>query len=434
MASLLVCSTPVHGHVTPLLAVARFLIERGHRVRFLTGERYRNAVAATGATYLPLPAEADYDDSDMDAAFPGRVGLKGPAGIRYDVATIFLGPAPAQLRAIDAALEAEPADAILAEGLFIGVTFLLSRPRAARPAVVSLGVLPLGLTSVDTAPFGLGIPPLRGPIGRLRNALLRLVAEKIVFGSLQAQFERMVRETTGNTITNFFMNSAALADAVVQFTVSGFEYPRRDLPPSVHFVGPVSRAIASATPLPAWWNELDGSRPVVHVTQGTVANKEWGELIAPTIAGLADEKVLVVVSTGGRDVASLPHPLPANVRVSAYLPYDRLLPLTDVYVSNGGYGGVHYAMEHGVPIVVAGETEDKTEVSARIGWSGVGVNLKTNRPSPDQVRTAVLTVLGSAEYRHASAGIGAQIAASPGLDGLESVIVGLADANRTSHL
>ena len=433
MTSLLLCSTPVHGHVTPLLAVARFLVERGHRVRFLTGARYRDAVTATGATYLPLPAEADYDDTDMDAAFPGRVGLKGPAGIRYDVATIFLRPAPAQLRAIDAALAAEPADAILAEGLFIGVTFLLSRPRDARPAVISLGVLPLGLTSVDTAPFGLGIAPLRGPIGRIRNALLRLVAEKVVFGPLQAQFERMVHETTGNTITNFFMNSAALADAVVQFTVASFEYPRRDLPATVHFVGPVSRATASETPLPTWWNELDGGRPVVHVTQGTVANKDYGELIAPTIAGLANEKVLVVVSTGGRDVATLPHPLPANVRVSAYLPYDRLLPLTDVYVSNGGYGGVHYAMEHGVPIVVAGETEDKTEVSARIGWSGVGVNLKTNRPSPDHVRTAVLRVLGSTDYRHASAGIGAEIAASPGLDGLESVIVGLERRDRAAR-
>ena len=106
MTSILLCSTPVHGHVTPLLAVARFLVERGHRVRFLTGERYRDAVATTGATYLPLPAEADYDDTDMDAAFPGRVGLKGPAGIRYDVATIFLRPAPAQLRAIEPESEA----------------------------------------------------------------------------------------------------------------------------------------------------------------------------------------------------------------------------------------------------------------------------------------------------------------------------------------
>jgi hypothetical protein len=31
--------------------------------------------------------------------------------------------------------------------------------------------------------------------------------------------------------------------------------------------------------------------------------------------------------------------------------------------------------------VVAGTTEDKLEVTARVGWSGTGVNLKTNLPS-----------------------------------------------------
>jgi len=46
MSSLLLCSTPVHGHVTPLLAVARHLVAGGHRVRFLTGARYRDAVEA----------------------------------------------------------------------------------------------------------------------------------------------------------------------------------------------------------------------------------------------------------------------------------------------------------------------------------------------------------------------------------------------------
>ena len=37
------------------------------------------------------------------------------------------------------------------------------------------------------------------------------------------------------------------------------------------FVGPVSREPRSRA-LPDWWPDLDGSRPVVHVSQGTVAN------------------------------------------------------------------------------------------------------------------------------------------------------------------
>ena len=28
--------------------------------------------------------------------------------------------------------------------------------------------------------------------------------------------------------------------------------------------------------MPEWWHELDGSRPVIHVTQGTLANDDLG--------------------------------------------------------------------------------------------------------------------------------------------------------------
>ncbi|SDR92468.1 glycosyltransferase [Microterricola viridarii] len=422
MTSYLICSTPVHGHVTPLLAVSRHLVARGHRVRFLTGARYRDAVTATGAEHLQLPAEADYDDTNMDAAFPGRVGKSGVPGIRWDISNIFLKPAPAQIRAVDEAVLAEPTDAILVESMFIGSMGLLARPRAERPAIVSLGIIPLGLGSVDTAPFGLGILPKPGLAGRLRNAALRVVTEKFIFGGLQKEAAAMILATTGRPLDVFFMSGASQADAIVQFTVADFEYPRRELPETVHFVGPVSRTTPSVTPLPAWWGELDGSRPVVHVSQGTVANKDYEELIAPAMRGLAGEDVLVLVSTGGRPVESLPQPLPANVRAAEYLPYDALLPLTDVFVSNGGYGGVHYALEHGVPLVVAGTTEDKLEVNARVEWAGVGVNLRSHKPAPDAVAAAVRTVLVDPGYAARSRAIGAQITASSGLAGLEEVV------------
>lgn len=422
MTSILICSTPVHGHVTPLLAVARHLVTQGHRVRFLTGIRYRDAVLATGADHLALPAEADYDDRDMDAAFPGRVGKSGVPGIRWDISNIFLKPAPAQIRAVDEAVLAEATDAILVESMFIGSMGLLSRPRSQRPAIINLGIIPLGLGSVDTAPFGLGITPKPGRAGRMRNALLKVVTEKFIFGGLHKEAVAMIRETTGQPLDTFFMSGASLADGIVQFTVEGFEYPRSDLPETVHFVGPVSRTSPSNAPLPDWWGELDGSRPVVHVTQGTVANKDYEELIAPAMRALAGDDVLVLVSTGGRPVASLPHPLPANVRAAEYLPYDKLLPLTTVLVSNGGYGGVHYALEHGVPLVVAGTTEDKIEVTARVQWAGVGINLRSNKPAPDAIAGAVREVLVNPSYTARSRTIGEQIGASSGIAGLERVV------------
>ena len=126
---------------------------------------------------------------------------------------------------------------------------------------------------------------------------------------------------------------------------------------------------------PPWWSELDGDRPVVHVTQGTIDNADLGRLLEPTIEALGGEDVIVVATTGGRDVSQLKVPLPLNTYVAEYIPHDLLLPKVDVMVTNGGYGAVQRALSTGVPLVVAGNTEDKPEVAARVAWAGAGVNL-----------------------------------------------------------
>jgi UDP:flavonoid glycosyltransferase YjiC (YdhE family) len=75
-----------------------------------------------------------------------------------------------------------------------------------------------------------------------------------------------------------------------------------------------------------------------------------------------------------------------------------------------------------VPIVVAGTTEDKTEVSARVAWAGVGVNLATNRPDAAAVGAAVRTLLDDPGYAQRSARIGRAIRSSSGLDGVERAV------------
>jgi UDP:flavonoid glycosyltransferase YjiC (YdhE family) len=66
---------------------------------------------------------------------------------------------------------------------------------------------------------------------------------------------------------------------------------------------------------------------------------------------------LVVIQTGGRPLDTLP--LPGNARAATYLPYDEFLPRTTVHVTNGGYGGVQYALRYRVPIVATDGKEDK---------------------------------------------------------------------------
>src|SRR5271155_1357858 len=184
----------------------------------------------------------------------------------------------------------------------------------------------------------------------------------------------------------------------MQLSVPSFEFPR-EIPTTVNFVG-APPIIGKQAPLPPWADDLDGSRKVVLVTQGTVANHNFDLLIGPTLAALANEPdVLVVATAGGRPVEAIPGPIPGNARLASYLPFEWLLPKVDVLVTNGGYGSVNQAMSSGIPLVTAGLTEDKADVNARVAWSGVGINLATNEPTPPGLREAVRTVLDAPRDR-----------------------------------
>jgi UDP:flavonoid glycosyltransferase YjiC (YdhE family) len=117
----------------------------------------------------------------------------------------------------------------------------------------------------------------------------------------------------------------------------------------------------------------------VLVTQGTLANHDFNELIQPALSGLADENVTVIVATGRSDTQTLA--VPENARVASFIPFDRLLPKVDVFVTNGGYRAVNHAFSLGVPVVGAGESEEKDIIAMRVGWTGAGINLKTRYPS-----------------------------------------------------
>lgn len=432
MSRYLITCTPAHGHVVPLLQIARHLVDRGDEVVFVTSRRHAERVAASGARFVALPAEADVDLDDPNRDFPERASLTGPAAIRFDMLNLFIRPGAAQLTVVRSELAGSRFDVVLTEPLFIGAALLQLLPRDQRPPVVVLGIFPLGVRSRDAAPFGLGATPVSGPVGRIRNAALRLVAARIVFGGAQREADAVAKREVGHALGGFVLDWAGRADAYVQFTVPEFEYPRSDLPDTVRFAGPLP-APSTQQPVPAWWADLDGSRPVIHVTQGTVANSDFTQLVLPTVAALGASDVLVVVSTGGRPVESLGADLPANVRVAEYLPYDRLLPLVDVLVTNGGYGGVQQALSYGVPLVVAGQTEDKIEVTARVGWSGAGVNLRTRSATAEQVGAAVQRVLSDGSYRAHARRIGAAMRVSDAWGALDAVLAELQPVSASPH-
>ena len=111
-----------------------------------------------------------------------------------------------------------------------------------------------------------------------------------------------------------------------------------------------------------------------------------------------------------------------NTFVTEHIPHDLLLPKVDVMVTNGGYGAVQRALSTGVPLVVAGNTEDKPEVAARVAWAGAGVNLRTGTPTPGAVRVAVRNVLNDGRYLGAARKLEAAFARRDGVAEIAALV------------
>jgi MGT family glycosyltransferase len=404
---IIIASNQFMGHLNPLLAIGRILVGEGHDVVGLCGSTMRGKFQAIGAGFQPFPEGADHDVSDMAAAYPEFALM--PPGLdkaRFSLERLFVDPIPAQHKGLTELLERFPADLIIGENLLMGLLPMLLGPRAKRPAVIICGTTYLLWHRQDRAPIIGGFPPaetedeagLDHPAAEAFDLAITAPIRRAVDARLAEVGARPLPKGVFDSLTD-------LPDAYLQLTTPHFEFPRNDLPKNLHFIGPLP-IVPNQAPIPSWAHELDGKRKVVLVTQGSVANYDFGQLVAPTLAALAhEEDVLVVVTGGGRSTSAIPGTIPENARLADYLPFEWVLPKVDAFVTNGGYGSVNQALSHGIPLVTAGLTEDKADVNARVAWSGVGIDLQTHEPTPAALRDAVRRVLDTPDYRARAAAL-----------------------------
>lgn len=408
MARVLFTSARQDGFVLPMLQLARAMADRGDDVWFLCGEAWRERIEAAGATFVRMPYDA--------VRAPGRVGHDRPRSgvgeITEMLRTLFVDSIEPDFRTVLDLHHRLRLDLVVTEPLFLGASAVGLLPRAERPPILTVGLFPLPFTSPDVPLFGTGLPPLEGPFNAARNLGLRVAADVRGLRAVRSTIVATIERLTGQRVRGHLFDLPLSTDAWAQTSVPQLEYPRRHLPEQVRWVGPLPAP--STFPLPEWW-DYDERRRIVHVTQGTYANEDPTELIVPTIRALADDDLLVVATTGGPPPETIEHayggPLPGNVHVERFMPYDHLLRAADVMVTNGGFGAVHHALRHGLPLVVAGTTEEKVEVGARVRAAGVGIDLRQRHADPAAVGLAVRRVLDDrARFRRAAAKLARAIA------------------------
>ena len=429
MSKILVATVPLTGHVQPMLLLVGDLVARGHDVTWYAATKFAPAIEKIGARHVPMRAAIDWDDAHIETALPVLRGKRGLSRVRAQLRAMFIDPMVDQLRDLEAIADAVKPDVILADQAHLGAA-LLHETRGIPWA--GLGISALVIPSIDTAPFGSALPPARDHRDHPKNRMLNWMIHRVLFGGVTKSYRR-ARIAAGLPAGTGSYFDILAPQLFLQPTIPAFEYPRSDLPAQVHFIGPLApRRAPDRTALPSWWPELETAHaagvPIVLVTQGTLATDPH-ELIGPALRGLADEGIFVVATTGRR--LSGPEAMglrayPANARVEPFVPYHALLPLTSAIVTNGGYGGVQLALHDGVPLVVAGGSEEKPEIAARVAWCGAGIDLRTGRPSPKKIRAAVARLRAEPAFKARVAELAAEMslydAAARGAELVEELI------------
>ncbi|RRB06828.1 glycosyltransferase [Larkinella rosea] len=395
---ILFATIPADGHFNPLTGIAKHLQDLGHDVRWYTGGRYVTKAQNLGIPVYPFRTAKVVNQDTLEDLFPERQRLKGTiARLRFDINQVFLNRAPEFVADVIDIYQEFGFELLVCDALFTGAPFI---KQLLEVPVVTIGIVPFSESSRDLPPAGMGLEPATGFWGKRKQDLLRYVTKNILLKPCTDLYNRFLRQH-GLVPTNDFVFDAFIreADVYLQSGVPGFEYARRDMSPNVRFVGPLlpySKGLRSSF---AHYDKLRLYRKVILVTQGTV-ERDPEKIIVPTLDAFKDSEYLVIATTGGSQTDALRARYPqANLIIEDFVDFNEIMPYCDVYVTNGGYGGVMLSIQNGLPMVAAGVHEGKNEITSRIGYFNLGINLKTETPTPEQIRTQVKTVISNPVYR-----------------------------------
>jgi UDP:flavonoid glycosyltransferase YjiC (YdhE family) len=201
--------------------------------------------------------------------------------------------------------------------------------------------------------------------------------------------------------------------------------PAYPLPATAHHLRPsVLDTAVPQEPAP------DG-RAIVYVTLGTVFNTESGDLFARVLAGLRDLPVDAVATVGHHiDPAEL-GPQPENVRVARYIPQAQVLPRCRAVVSHAGSGSVLAALAYGLPSVLLPMGADQAHNADRCARLGVARVLDAVDATPADIGEALSAVLAEPAYRAAAARLRAEALALPGAPYAAALLADLAATRRS---
>lgn len=178
------------------------------------------------------------------------------------------------------------------------------------------------------------------------------------------------------------------------------------------------------------WQGTDGDPPLIYATLGTVTYTLSLALAAhrTVLDAVADLPARVLLTTGREvDPATL-GPLPANVHVEPWVDQADALAHARVMVCHGGSGSTFGALAAGVPLVILPLFADQPVNGRLVAEAGAGLVVDADPTDPTaaapRLREAIRAVLADPMYRAGAERVAAEMATAASIDDVLASVAG----------
>lgn len=406
-----IITPPVSGHLHPFGALGRELIRRGHRVTVLQMPDLAERVRSEGLEFCEIGA-ADHPEGSLSESLARLAQLDGMSALRFTIRAVrkttemVCRDAPSTLRRarIDALLvdQMEPAGGAVAEHLDLPFFTICNA---------------LAINSEPSVP-----PPFTS--WRCRSASWAKLRNRVGY-ALSRHTMRPVEATVALYRKRWQLAPLRSSEdsfsrrAQISQQSAAFDFPRKTLPQSFHYVGPLRGAALKPVSFP--WERLDG-RPIVYASLGTLQNRKANlfRLFAEACESLPVQ--LVLTHGGGLDASAIAG-FPGSPLVVSYAPQLEVLSKASLTLSHAGLNTVLDSLSCGVPLIAIPITYEQPAIASRIRWAGVGEVLTRDRMTPAGLRSLILQVLNTPSYKSKAEGQSTAIAASGGVSRAADIIM-----------
>ncbi len=391
------------GNVTPAIEVARKMVARGHRVRFMSEECNRHEAEAVGAAFIPwrrtLNRQTRTRESQTFRDWAAATPQEGLIGI---ICEVWAGPALLYAQDVIEELRREPADLVVTNELLFGVM----------AGCESIGQRFVNLCpNISLTPLP-GIPPLGPGLQPARNEEERALHAEIARGSVE-MFDsglpalNAARAELGLEPLEHLLDQLWRADANLLATSRAFDFPADSLPAHTRYVGPQIGDPAWARPWNSPWPSSD-RRPLVSVGFSTTFQNH-AAVLQKVIDALAHLPVRVLVTLGG-SINTDELRASDNCVLVESAPHSAVMREAALVVTHGGHGTTMRALLNRLPMLVIPHGRDQNDNAVRVTERGAGLSLMPDA-SVENIRAACERLLGDPSFRAAARRLGDLVAA-----------------------